>query len=118
MKGRNNWLLWLCFIGIFIPILMTLGPDFLAALHSSTWKRVPCKIVRSGVKEEPFSSTVMHYVVKTEYSSFFEDRAYKSTRFTPGKRQGSTDSGKAEKIAARLSPGSWSTCYVNPRHPE
>jgi hypothetical protein len=57
-------------------------------------------------------------VVHSEYHYFFKDREYISTRFTTGTRQGSSDPGKAERIAARLSPGSWSTCYVNPRHPE
>ena len=117
MGSRGKWVLWVCFFGMFVPILMTLGVDFFAAVRSYTWKKVPCTILRSAVAEEPFSPTVTHHVVKAEYSYNFGGREYKSTRFTTGKHQGSTDVTKAEQAAARLAPGRPSTCYVNPHNP-
>src|SRR4051812_41686728 len=105
MSSRRNWVLWLCFVGIFFVILTTLGTDFLAALRSYTWKKVPCTILRSTVADEPFSATVTHHVVRTEYSYSFADRQYTSGRFTTGKHQGSTDLTKAQRAVSRLRPG-------------
>jgi hypothetical protein len=118
MGRRSNWLVILCFAGIFAVLSATLGPDFVGALGSYTWKKTPCVIVRSEVGEEAFSRSVMHFVLKVEYQYTFKGRDYLGNRYTTGKRQGSTDISKAEQAALRFPPGAAAICLVNPRNPE
>jgi len=114
---RRNWIFWLCLLGIFVPIVTTLGPDFFSALRSYTWKQVPCTILRSSMAEEPFSPSVLHYKVKVEYAYTFDGHDHKSTRFTTGRHPGSTEPTGIQKTVGRLTPGTRTTCYVNPRNP-
>ncbi len=117
MRWRSNWFIGLCFLAIVICVAWALGPDFVAAARSYTWKATPCEIIRSQVAEEPFSSTVMHFVLRVEYTYEFNGTAHRSTRFTTGDHQGSTDVGKAERAAVRFAPGTRAMCFVNPRNP-
>jgi hypothetical protein len=117
MRWRGNWFLALCFLAILGCVAVALGPDFVAAIRSYAWHATPCVIVHSEVAEEPFSRTVTHFVLKVEYAYTFEDQEYRSTRFTTGDHQGSTDVGKAERAALRFRPGARATCYVNSHNP-
>jgi hypothetical protein len=118
MRWPKNWFIWLCFLGIFGAVAGGLGPDFLSALRSYTWPRVPCSILQSYVAQEPFSRKVSHFVLKVEYSYTYAGQAHRSTGFTTGSAQGSTDVRKAERAAIRFAPGSKAWCYVNPRRPQ
>ncbi|MGC3960085.1 MAG: DUF3592 domain-containing protein [Verrucomicrobiota bacterium] len=118
MRWRGNWWLGLCFLGILGCVVWALGPDFIAAVRSHTWRPTLCEILHSKVAEEPFSSTVTHFVLRVDYTYQFNGRQYRSTRFTTGDRQGSTDVGKAERAAVRFAAGARATCYVNPRNPQ
>jgi len=112
--------MWLAFIGMFVPILMTLGPDFLAALRSYTWKKVPCTMVYSKVTQAPYSAntpTALHYQLHVEYNYTFEGRRYTSRRLTTGKSSGTTDPASGHHLVSQLPPGTAGTCYVNPRNP-
>jgi hypothetical protein len=115
--NRRNWLLWLCFLAIFSAVAWALGPDFIAAIRSYTWKEAPCTIIQAAIIEEPFSRTVTHFVLRPEYTYRYQGREYRSTRYTSGKHQGSTDVTDAEQARARFAPGSPAKCYVNPRNP-
>jgi hypothetical protein len=118
MRWRGSWFLGLCFLALVVCVLWALGPDFVAAARSYTWKPTPCEILHSGVAEEPFSRTVTHFVLRVEYTYQFGGQQYRPTRFTTGERQGSTDIGKAERAAIRFAPGTRAICYVNPRNPK
>lgn len=118
MRWRSNWFLGICFLAICACIFFALGPDFIAAARSYTWKPTPCEVLRLTVAEEQFSRTVTHFVLRVEYKYEYEGRPYHSTRFTTGEHQGSTDVAKAERAALRFASGTRATCYVNPRHPE
>ena len=105
MQWRKNWFVWLCFLGMFAAVAGALGPDFLSALRSYTWTSAPCTILQSRIVQEPFSRAVTHFVLKVEYRYKFNDREYRSTRFTTGNRQGSADARIADQAETRFAPG-------------
>jgi len=117
MRWRSNWFVWLCLLGIFGCVLFTLWPNYYQALRSHRWEPVRCTVVRSEVGTEPFSQTVTHFVLQVEFAYQFAGKEYRSTRFTTGSHQGSTDVTKAEEAAVRYPPGKRAECYVNPQDP-
>src|SRR3954449_6755718 len=69
MRSKRNWVIWTAFIGMFVPIVMTLGPDFVASLSSYTWKKVPCTMVSSKLTQAPYdrdTPTALHYQLQVE----------------------------------------------------
>src|SRR5262245_16499270 len=114
LRPNRNWFPGLCFLLIFVLVFGALGPDFIAAVRSYSWRITPYTIIRSEVGEEQYSRTVTHFVLRVEYTYSFQGREFTSTRFTTGKHQGSTDLSKAERAAARFRSGSQAFCYVNP----
>ncbi|MBN8249538.1 MAG: DUF3592 domain-containing protein, partial [Verrucomicrobia bacterium] len=94
-----------------------LGPDFVAAVRSYTWRATPCRILESSLAEEAYSRSVTHVVLRVAFEYSAGGQRYRSRRFTTGSRQGTTDRVPMEQAATQYPPGAAATCFVNPRDP-
>lgn len=111
----------LLFFGVFFLFGVAgffgfIGLPLFKILKARTWTPVPCAIISSGVREHS-GEDGSTYSVQVFYSYEFNGREYRSSRykFMPGSSSGYE--GKAA-VVSKLGPGTRSTCYVNPNHPE
>ncbi|GAB4181559.1 MAG: hypothetical protein Fur0032_22710 [Terrimicrobiaceae bacterium] len=99
-------------IGLFF--LVVAARPILGTMETCSWKSVPAEILSAKVVEEP--DRERPYVVQVRFRYSWEGAVYESGRFQIGTEGHSEYSAAAEKLQG-LSPGSWTTCLVNPQNP-
>ena len=99
-------------MGSFFEVLMI--REFGRALAQRSWKKTPCKVVRSDVQERQNSDDPYAFVVAYEYEHGGQMRT--ATSYKTG-YSGSDKYSDAQAIAQKYPQGAGTHCYVNPKNP-
>jgi hypothetical protein len=88
--------------------------EFGKALGQRSWKKTPCKVVRSDVQERQNADEPFAFVVAYEYKHGGQMRT--ATSYKQG-YSGSEKYSEAQAIAQKYPQGASTHCYVNPQNP-
>lgn len=95
--------------------LYSLGNEVSLILKTKNWTQTECEILKSEIEET--HSGINPYRLMLEYRYSYKEKNYQSSRFTFRDLE-SGDYGLLDSIRKNLSPGSKTSCWVNPQKPE
>src|SRR6185436_432393 len=105
--------------GIILPLAMFYF-FFLIPLRrvrrSKSWRKTPCIIVSSSVREDETDSGL--YIMLVTHQYHFAGSEYTSSRYSFSPSSATAGRRGKKRITERLAPGTKAYCYVDPDNPD
>ncbi len=110
-------LFMLAFLGLGVGFCVLLGRSFLDALRTYSWPESSCRILSSGVEENPGAADAEEaYRLQVRFSYSAGGAMRQGDTYRPG-YTGSSDITATRGLAAAYPPGADVRCFVDPADP-